>query len=100
MFFKSKIEKRAGRGDSLVVHDVELSFSERRRHFVLYDLDARPIARNDAVRLFDGSDAANIDAHTRVKLQCLAAGRRFRITKHDADLLADLIGKNAARPGL
>ena len=37
-----------------------------------------------------------VDAHARVELERLAAGRGFGIAEHDADLLANLVGENAA----
>src|SRR6266404_4893022 len=97
LFFQSQIEKCAGRGNALVVHDVELGFRERRRDFVFYDLDARAIACDHTVRLLDRADAANIDTDAGVKFQRLASRRRFRISKHDADFFADLVCKNATR---
>jgi hypothetical protein len=57
----------AGRGNALVIHDVELGFRERRRDFVLHDFHARPVAGDDAIGLLDRADAANIDAHAGVE---------------------------------
>ena len=42
-------------------------------------------------------DAADVDAHRRVELQRAAAGRRFRIAEHHADLLAQLVDEDEAR---
>ncbi len=67
LFFEREIEQRAGRGNSLVIHDVELGLGERRRDFVLHDFHARAIAGDDAVGLFDRADAADIDAHAGVE---------------------------------
>src|SRR5207245_10338079 len=82
LFFQSNIEKGAGRGDSLVVHDVELGLSKRRRDLVLHDLNAGAIPRDDAIRLLDRADAPNIDAHAGVKFQRSSAGRGLRVSKH------------------
>src|SRR6058998_307584 len=68
LFLQSDIEQCAGRGDSLVVHDVELGLRKRRRDLVLHDLYAGAIPCDDAIRLFDRADAPNIDAHAGVKL--------------------------------
>jgi len=46
--------------------------------------------------LLDCADPANIDPDTSVKLQRLAAGGRFWVSKHDPDLFPDLICENAA----
>src|SRR2546423_7781452 len=100
LFFERKIEERAGRGNPLVVHDVDLRFGEWRRDFVLHHFHARPVAGDNTVRLFDRANPANIDADARVKLQSLAARRRLGIAEHHADLFADLIGENAAGPRL
>ena len=43
---------------------------------------------------FDGSDAANVEAHRCVELERVAAGGRFRIAEHHADLHAYLIDED------
>src|SRR6266540_4304906 len=96
LFFQCKIEESASGGNSLVIHDIELGFGERRSNFVFHDFDARPISRYNAVGLFDGADAADIDSHAGVKLQRPAAGSRLRVSKHDSDLFPNLVCENAA----
>src|SRR5205085_6550044 len=81
LFFQGDVEKRAGRGDSLVIHDVELSLSKRRCDFVFNDLDARSVPCHHTVGLLDRADAPNIDADTGVEFQGFSAGRRLRISK-------------------
>src|SRR6266498_3666057 len=96
LFFQCKIEESASGGNSLVIHDIELGFGERRSNFVFHDFDARPISRYNAVGLFDGADAADIDSHAGVKLQRPAAGSHLRVSKHDSDLFSNLVCENAA----
>ena len=79
--------------DSLVEHDVELSLAERRRHFVLHDLDAHVVA-DHYVAFFHGADAPHVQSHRRVELERPAARRRFGVAEHDADLLAQLIDED------
>ena len=100
MFLQSDIEQCSGRGDSLVVHDVELGLRKRRRDLVLHDLYAGAIPCDNAIRLFDRADAPNIDPDTRVEFQRLPTRRRLRIPKHHANFFADLICENAAGPRL
>ena len=49
------------------------------------------------VAVLDRADAADVDADRRVELQRAAAGRRFRVAEHDADLLAQLVDEDEAR---
>src|SRR6202042_264634 len=63
--------------------------------FVLDDFDAGARADDD-VAFLDGSDAADVDAHGRVKLEGAAAGGGFGIAEHDANFFADLIDENQA----
>src|SRR6266513_4498844 len=76
LFFQGDIEKRAGRGNSLVIHDVELGLGEWRRYLVLLHFDARAITRDDAVGLLNCPDSADIDPHTGVKLSSSSARSR------------------------
>ena len=99
-FSNARSSKRASRGNSLVIHDVELRFRKRRRDLVLHDLDAGPVPCNHAVGLLDRADPTNIDANTGVKFQRLAAGRRLRISEHHANFFSDLVCENAAGPRL
>src|SRR5882724_38362 len=100
LFLEREIEERPGRGNTLVVHDVELGFGERRRDFVLHHFHAGPVSGNRSVRLFDRANPADVDSDARVKLQRFAAGSGFRIAEHDTDLLADLVREYATRPRL
>ena len=54
------------------------------------------VSGDDAIGLLDRADAADIHADAGVKLQGFSAGRGLGIAEHDADLLADLVGENAA----
>ena len=95
-FSSARSSKRTGRRNSLVIHDVELGFGERRRDFVLHYFHARTVARDNSVGLLDRADTADIDADAGVKFQCLATGCRLGISEHHADFFADLVGENAA----
>src|SRR5438552_15570524 len=95
----AQIEHVAGAGDAFAVHDVELGLAEGGGSLVLDDFNFG--ARTDhAVALFDGGDAADIHAHTGVKLEGTATGGGLRIAEHDADLFADLIDEDQTGAGL
>src|SRR2546430_9212139 len=47
----------------------------------------------------DRADATDVEAQRRVKLERLAAGGRFGIPEHDADLLAKLVDEDHRRLG-
>src|SRR5581483_1848544 len=89
----TEIEQVSRTRHAFTVHDVELRLAERRRHLVLDDLHAGAAA-DDNVAVFDARDAADVHAHRRIELQRAAAGCRFGIAEHDADLLAELIDEN------
>src|SRR5947209_17599495 len=76
----------------LAVHDIEIDDLERRRHLVLYDLDARLVA-DDLVALLDRADAPDIETDRGIEFKCVAARRGLRIAEHHADRLAGLIGE-------
>ena len=90
----AEVEQRALAGDALAVHDVELGLLERRRHLVLDDLDAHPVADGIGA-LFEGLDAADVEPDGGVELERLAARRGLGVAEHDADLLAQLVGEDA-----
>ena len=92
----AEVEQVARLRDALAVHHVELGLAEGRRDLVLHDLHARAPADDD-VAVLDAGDAADVHADRRVELQRAAAGRRFRIAEHDADLLAQLVDEDEAR---
>src|SRR5207249_8523731 len=91
-----EIEQVAFLRNPLAIHDVELRLTKRRRDLVLDDLDAGAAADDD-VAVLDRADAADVDADRRVELQRAAAGGRFRVAEHDADLLAKLVDEDEAR---
>ena len=92
----TEVDERPLARNALAVQDVELCLLERRRHLVLHDLHARAVADCLGAAL-EGLDPADVEAHRRVELQCLAAGRGLRRAEHDADLLAQLVDKDAGR---
>src|SRR3989338_8568993 len=63
---------------ALAIQDIEVRDLERRRQFVLHHLDAGFVA-DDLVPFLDGTNAADIEAHGRIKLQRVTAGRGLRI---------------------
>src|SRR5688572_5433724 len=91
-----EIEQVSFLGNPLAVHHVELGLTERRRHLVLHDLDARAAA-DHLVAVLDAGDAPDVDAHRRVELQRAAARGRFGIAEHDADLFTQLVDEDERR---
>src|SRR5580658_2768965 len=79
--------------DAGAVHDLEFGLAEWRRHLVLDHLDAG-LVTDHFLAILDGADAADVQAHRGVELQCVAAGGGLRIAEHDADLHADLIDED------
>ena len=92
----AEVDEVALAADALAVEDVELDLAERRRHLVLHDLHARAVA-DDLLAVLDRADAADVEAHGRVELERVAAGRRLRVAEHDADLHADLVDEDDQR---
>src|SRR5256712_1701792 len=95
-FDDGQIEQVTGPRDAFAVHDVELGFAEGRRDLVLHDLDAGAPA-DHRVAVLDARSSAVVLPHRRVELHRAAAGRRFGIPEHDADLLAQLFDEDEAR---
>src|SRR6185295_15731082 len=92
-FVDADVDEVAHLRDTLAVHHVELRLAEGRGDLVLHDLDARAPADDD-VAVLDAGDAADVDAHRRVELQRAAAGGRFGVAEHHADLLAELVDED------
>ena len=90
-----QIEQVSRAGNPFAVHDVELRHAEWRRQLVLHHLHARA-SPDHPVGVLDGSNAPDVDAHGRVELQRPAAGGRFRVAEHHADLLAQLVDEQEA----
>src|SRR3989338_470176 len=84
--------------DALAVQNIEECFAERRRDLVLHHLDTRLVA-DHFVAFLDRADAADIEAHRRVKLERVAAGGGFGVAEHHADFHADLVDENHHRVG-
>src|SRR3989338_8496941 len=81
----TQIDDLAFARDALAVQDVEQRFAEWRGDLVLHHLDARLVA-DHFVALLDRADAADVEAHRRVKLERVAAGGGFGVAEHHADL--------------
>ena len=96
--FNAQVENACFAGNSLPVEDVELALGKRRRDFVLDDFYAGPVA-DDIFAVFDLGDAADVQTLGCVELQCVSAGRRFRVAEHHADFHTELIDENHAGVG-
>src|SRR6266478_9457745 len=94
-FVDAEVDQVAFAGDAFAVENVEFCFPEGRGDFVLHHFAARA-RTDDAVAFLDGLDAANVQSNGSVKLQRAAAGGRFRVAEHYADLFADLVDEDAA----
>src|ERR1700761_5435896 len=79
--------------NALTVQNVELGIAERSRHLVLDDLHLRARA-NHYLAFLHCTNAANVDAHRRIKLQRASTRCRLRIAEHHANLFADLINED------
>ena len=90
---RGHVEQIAFARDTLAVHDVEFGFPERCGHFVFHDFDFGARA-GDYVAFFDCGNAANVNAHRRVKLQCTPARSSFGIAEHYADFFANLVDED------
>ena len=84
--------------NAFAVEDVEHRFLEGRRDFVFHHF-AAGFRADDRIGLLDLPDAANVDAHRRIKLQRVAAGGGFRVAEHDANLHANLVDEDDHRVG-
>src|SRR3970040_632195 len=91
--FAAEVDDLAFTRDAVAIENLELRGPERRRHFVLDDLDARLVAQ-DFLAFLDGSRAACAEPHRGIELERVAARRRLRIAEHDADLHADLVDED------
>src|SRR6202022_3919160 len=91
--FYAEIDKFAGLGDALAVHDVELDLLEGRRHLVLDHFHTRLYADN-LVAILDCADAPDVEADGGIELERIAARGRLRVAEHDADLHANLVDED------
>jgi hypothetical protein len=73
----------------------KLGFAEGRSNLVFHHLDFGAVA-GDRFAVFDGRDAADIEADRRIELERAPTGGGFGIAEHHADLLADLVNENQA----
>src|SRR3984957_16042644 len=89
----AKVDQFADLGHAFSIHDVELNLLERRRDLVLDHLDPSLVA-DHLLALLDRTDAANVQADGRVKLERIAARCRLRRAVHDPDLHANLIDED------
>src|SRR5205085_3940314 len=99
LVLEADVDQLAGLGDPLAVAYVDLRMTEGCCALVLDDLDLHARA-DDLLPFLDLIRAADVDAHGRVELERAAAGSRLGVAEHDADLLADLVDENEARPRL
>src|SRR5690606_17810526 len=76
------------------VHDIELHHLKRRCNLVFHHFHLSTVTQNIIGALFDLPDSSDIQSDRGVKLQGITPGSRFRVTKHDADLLPKLVDEN------
>src|SRR5690606_2375019 len=88
-----EIEDLADLRDAFAVHDVELDLLERRSDLVLDHFHPGRVA-DDLVAVLDLPRAADVEPHAGVELERIAAGGRFRIAVHDADLHPQLVDED------
>src|SRR5690606_10963571 len=86
-------------GDSHTVHNVELGLLERRCHLVLDYLDSGAVT-NGIGSLFEGLNAANIEAHRSVELERLTTGGGLRTAEEYTDLFTQLVNEDSRGLGL
>ena len=86
-------------GDTFVVHDVKFRSSEWRRDFVLYHSHPGPVANNLRTEFYR-LDPTYIHPHGRVEFERHSTSCRLGISKHDADLLPQLVGEDYSSVGL
>ena len=91
--FHSHIQQGSFLADPFAVDNVKFSHAERRGHFVLDHLDLGVVTDNFRAVLQSFS-LADIQPDGGIELQRAAAGRRFRIAVHHADLLTQLVDEN------
>jgi len=95
-----EVKQGADVGDALVVHDVELGLGVGRGHLVFDDLHFGAVAGDGAIAGFDGTDAADVEAHGGVEFEGLTAWGGFGVAEHDADFFTNLVGEDGAGAGL
>src|SRR3546814_9714453 len=76
-----------------LVHDIEFDLLERRGDLVLDDLHPRRIA-DDIVAILDLAGAADVEPDGSIEFERVAAGGRFGIAVHHADLHAELVDED------
>src|SRR5438552_18259724 len=81
----SEIQQIAFARNTFAVHDIELSLAKRGRDLVLGDFDLGAIADN-ALGVFYGADAANVEPKRSIELERAATARRLGIAEHHANL--------------
>src|SRR6266704_3038631 len=77
----------------MIVHDIELCHTEWRSHFILDHTHTSTVSHY-VLTLLDRVRTTNIQANRGVKLERFTTGSYLRITKHNANLLTQLVGKD------
>jgi len=93
------VEHAALAADAIGIHHVELGLLEGRGDLVLGHAHPGAVADHLAA-LLDALHTADVDAHAGVELERPPAGGRLRGAEHDADFLAELVGKEHGRLAL
>ena len=80
-------------GNSLVVHNVEFRFGEGWGDLVFHNLQSGTVTPNPTCRVLNLPNPAYIHAYRGKEFKSAAPRLCLRATKHHADLLPYLIGK-------
>ena len=94
--FDAEVNQFAGFGNAFAIHDVKIDDFERRSNFVFDNFDAG-LAADNVFLIFNGTDAANVDANRGIEFQRVAAGCGFGVAEHDADFHANLVDEDNQR---
>ena len=96
VMYHAKLDDFAFTRNTFTVENIEQRLAKRRRDLVLDDLHPRFIA-DDFLAALDRANAADVEPHRGIELECVAAGGRLRVAEHHADLHPDLINEYQGR---
>src|SRR5690606_36694897 len=103
--FHAYVEYLARFGNPPAVHDIEFHDLEWWSNLVFHHLYLHAITGNIIGGFLDLADSTDVKPHGSIKLQRVTTGSGFRVAKHDPDLFAELVDKDAGascfadRPG-
>ena len=82
-------------GNTLTVHNIELSLLKGRCHLIFHNLYPGTAA-NHIVTILQGINATYIQAHGGIEFQGTATGSGFGVAKHNAHLFTDLVNEDGS----